>query len=73
MGYGVYIFFASMLIGASIYAYFFIHETKGLRFDQISALFGFEEPEMDYTSKALEDGDSEKGEKSVGSARVEVA
>ncbi|KAI7671661.1 general substrate transporter [Hortaea werneckii] len=73
MGYGVYIFFATMLIGASIYAYFFIHETKGLRFDQISALFGFEEPEMDYTSKSLEDGDSEKGEKSGGSARVEVA
>ncbi|KAI7218912.1 general substrate transporter [Hortaea werneckii] len=73
MGYGVYIFFASMLIGASIYAYFFIHETKGLRFDQISALFGFEEPQIEYSSKALEDGDSEKGEKSGGSARVEVA
>lgn len=41
MGYGVYIFFASMLILASIYAFFFIHETKGLRIDQMDHLFGF--------------------------------
>lgn len=42
MGYGVYIFFASCLVCASIYAYFFIHETKGLRMDQMDHLFGFE-------------------------------
>lgn len=41
MGYGVYIFFASMLILASIYAYFFIHETKGLRIDQCDEIFGY--------------------------------
>ncbi|OAA58074.1 MFS quinate transporter QutD [Niveomyces insectorum RCEF 264] len=41
MGYGVYIFFASCLVCASIYAYFFIHETKGLRMDQMDELFGF--------------------------------
>ncbi|KAK9895425.1 general substrate transporter [Cystobasidium minutum MCA 4210] len=41
MGYGVYIFFASMLILASIYAWFYIPETKGLRIDQCDALFGF--------------------------------
>ncbi|PPJ54681.1 hypothetical protein CBER1_05983 [Cercospora berteroae] len=40
MGYGVYIFFASMLVLSSIYAVFFIHETKGLRPDQMDALFG---------------------------------
>ena len=41
MGYGVYVFFASMLVLAAIYAWFFIHETKGLRPDQIDALFGY--------------------------------
>lgn len=41
MGYGVYIFFATCLIVASIYAYFFIPETKGVRIDQMDHLFGF--------------------------------
>ena len=41
MGYGVYIFFASCLICASVYAFFFIPETKGLRIDQMDHLFGF--------------------------------
>jgi hypothetical protein len=40
MGYGVYIFFASALICASVYAFFFIPETKGLRIDQMDHLFG---------------------------------
>lgn len=41
MGWGVYVLFASCLIAAAIYAYFFIHETKGLRADQMDELFGF--------------------------------
>lgn len=41
MGYGVYIFFATCLIAASVYAFFFIHETKGLRVDQMDELFGY--------------------------------
>ena len=41
MGYGVYIFFASALVCASVYAFFFIPETKGLRIDQMDQLFGF--------------------------------
>jgi hypothetical protein len=41
MGYGVYILFASALICASVYAFFFIPETKGLRIDQMDRLFGF--------------------------------
>ncbi|CZR68507.1 related to quinate transport protein [Phialocephala subalpina] len=41
MGYGVYIFFASTLVCASVYAFFFIPETKGLRIDQMDQLFGF--------------------------------
>jgi Sugar (and other) transporter len=45
MGYGVYIFFASALICASVYAFFFIPETKGLRIDQMDRLFGFTRPE----------------------------
>lgn len=42
MTWGVYVFFASCLVCASVYAYFFIHETKGLRIDQMDHLFGFE-------------------------------
>ena len=42
LGYGVYLFFATMLILAAIYAFFFIHETKGLRIDQMDLLFGFD-------------------------------
>ncbi|OAG08073.1 MFS quinate transporter-like protein QutD [Paraphaeosphaeria sporulosa] len=42
MGWGVYVFFATCLVCASIYAFFFIHETKGLRVDQMDELFGFE-------------------------------
>jgi hypothetical protein len=40
MGYGVYILFATALISASIYAFLFIPETKGLRIDQMDRLFG---------------------------------
>ncbi|GAM90420.1 hypothetical protein ANO11243_084630 [Dothideomycetidae sp. 11243] len=42
MTWGVYVFFASCLICASIYAFFFIYETKGLRIDQMDHLFGAE-------------------------------
>jgi Sugar (and other) transporter len=52
MTYGVYIFFASCLICASIYAFFFIHETKGLRMDQMDQLFGFVGQGTDYTAAA---------------------
>ncbi|OQO11727.1 hypothetical protein B0A48_03454 [Cryoendolithus antarcticus] len=48
LGYGVYIFFATMLILASIYAFFFIHETKGLRMDQMDGVFGLKRPEYAY-------------------------
>ncbi|KAI4708769.1 hypothetical protein J4E89_006828 [Alternaria sp. Ai002NY15] len=45
MEWGVYVFFATALICASIYAFFFIHDTKGLRMDQMDQLFGFEKRE----------------------------
>jgi hypothetical protein len=57
MGYGVYIFFASMLVLASIYAWFYIHETKGLRPDQMDHLFGFERTVTEHA----QDGDSKMG------------
>ncbi|KAF2230988.1 general substrate transporter [Viridothelium virens] len=47
-GYGVYIFFASCLVCASIYAFFFLPETKGLRMDQMDEIFGFVSPGNDY-------------------------
>jgi hypothetical protein len=55
MDYGVYIFFASMLVLASVYAWFFIHETKGLRMDQMDVLFGFVRPGTDYAAKVMDD------------------
>jgi hypothetical protein len=79
MGYGVYVFFASMLVLASIYAWFFIHETKGVRMDQMDELFGFERPPMarDYASKIVEEGDFDeqtggRGLKDSGVSRIEV-
>ena len=76
MNYGVYIFFASMLVLASIYAWFFIHETKGVRMDQMDELFGFERPAGNYTSKAVEEGDFDDHggkQKDTHISRVEVA
>lgn len=40
MGYAIYIFFGCVLVFSATYAYFFIHETKGLRIDQMDQLFG---------------------------------
>lgn len=76
MNYGVYIFFASMLVLASVYAWFFIHETKGVRMDQMDELFGFERPAVDYTSKVIEEGecdDIDGKHKDTQVSRVEVA
>lgn len=74
MGYGVYIFFATMLVGASIYAWFFIRETKGLRMDQMDVLFGFTRPGTEYVVKVVEDEELQVGDKAKqeGSTRIEV-
>ena len=64
-----------MLVLASIYALFFIHETKGLRIDQMDVLFGFVKPGTDYAAKAIDEEDAHAGEdpeKEGGNARVEV-
>ncbi|KAH7132472.1 MFS quinate transporter-like protein QutD [Dendryphion nanum] len=72
MGYGVYILFATSLVCASVFAYFFIHETKGLRMDQMDHLFGFErQPLVGRHSAKVADDDSDRGlEKDV---RVDVS
>lgn len=65
MEWGVYVFFASCLCCASIYAFFFIHDTKGLRIDQIDHLFGFEKREelvAEADAKTADD-ESEHNEK----------
>lgn len=41
MRWGVYVFFATALVCASVYAWFCIYDTKGLRMDQMDELFGF--------------------------------
>jgi hypothetical protein len=65
MGWGVYVFFATCLVCASIYAWFFIHDTKGLRIDEMDKLFGFERTrEYDVpTSSSKTDDESEHNEK----------
>ncbi|KAF1846053.1 general substrate transporter [Cucurbitaria berberidis CBS 394.84] len=77
MGWGVYVFFATMLICASIYAFLFIHDTKGLRMDQMDHLFGFEGQRAEFIAQAhanadakAVDDESEHHEK-VGSAKVD--
>ncbi|KAK0306621.1 hypothetical protein LTR54_009275 [Friedmanniomyces endolithicus] len=74
MGYGVYVFFATMLVLASVYAWFFIYETKGLRIDQMDELFGFVRPGTDYPAKALGEDDEARyiDEKQRAEARLEV-
>lgn len=76
MGFGVYIFFASMLILASIYAWFFIHETKGVRMDQMDELFGFARPGAGNDPKMVEEGEYDLGlskQEDTQVSRVEVA
>ncbi|KAF2475048.1 MFS quinate transporter-like protein QutD [Lindgomyces ingoldianus] len=74
MGYGVYVFFATCLVGASIYAYFFIHETKGLRMDQMDHLFGFEREEVALAGDVkMGDGESEHEKEVKVDVRKEVA
>lgn len=68
MEWGVYVFFASCLICASIYAYFFIHETKGLRIDQMDHLFGFER----QSPLAVPDGKADDVSEHEKEAHVEV-
>ncbi|KAF2113146.1 MFS quinate transporter-like protein QutD [Lophiotrema nucula] len=62
MEWGVYVFFASCLMCASIYAFFFIRETKGLRIDQMDHLFGLEreQPPIEPEDKADAQSDHEK-------------
>lgn len=67
MRWGVYVFFATSLIAASIYAFFFIHDTKGLRMDQMDQLFGFDRKEQAPSSLVSDnkmiDDESEHNEK----------
>ncbi|KAH8633937.1 quinate permease [Alternaria alternata] len=59
MEWGVYVFFATCLICASVYAFFFIHDTKGLRMDQMDELFGFEKREEFIVQADGKDADYE--------------
>lgn len=69
-------FFATTLVFGSIYATFYIHETKGLRIDQMDQVFGFDRPPMDeFSAKPyVQDHKSEMSheEKQTGHSRVEV-
>lgn len=65
-----------MLVPASIYTWFFIHEIKGVRMDQMDDLFGFERPKTDYASKVVKEGGFDgRGGKQIDTqvSRVEVA
>ncbi|KXT16686.1 hypothetical protein AC579_5259 [Pseudocercospora musae] len=71
MDYGVYIFFASCLIVAAIYAYFFIHETKGLRLDEMDKIFGFARSESRYAPENKPGRESFEDDKGNVAATVE--
>ncbi|OQE18237.1 hypothetical protein PENSTE_c018G09639 [Penicillium steckii] len=43
-GYGTWFFFASILIVATIWAFFLLPETKGLTIDQMDMIFGYNSP-----------------------------
>lgn len=75
MTWGVYVFFASCLVCASVYAYFFIHETKGLRIDQMDRLFGFErERQLSPAPESKSEADSLRKQSEVVEVdRKEVA
>jgi len=72
MGYGVYIFFASCLICASIYAFFFIRETKGLRVDQMDQLFGFDKGEQAGLVAGKQEDDLRDDHQNVGPAEAKT-
>jgi hypothetical protein len=65
-----------MLVLASIYSWFFIHETKGVWMDQMHQLFGFDRPAPSYAPKAIEEGDFEDydgKQKDAQVSRIELA
>jgi hypothetical protein len=65
MQWGVYVLFATCLLCASVYAFFFIHDTKGLRMDQMDQLFGFVRKNESVAHESLNsfDNESEHNEK----------
>lgn len=75
MGWGVYVLFATALLVGSVYAYFFIHDTKGLRMDQMDHLFGFDsnihQATPNVADQKLGDDESERHEK-VSKIRTEA-
>ncbi|EFQ35347.1 hypothetical protein CGRA01v4_13357 [Colletotrichum graminicola] len=50
LNYGVWFFFACWMLTASVWAYFFLPETKGLTIDQMDRLFGYEGDRLAHTS-----------------------
>ncbi|CAI7580203.1 hypothetical protein N7533_009886 [Penicillium manginii] len=44
LGYGTWFFFASILIIATIWAFFLLPETKGLTIEQMDMIFGYNQP-----------------------------
>lgn len=60
-----------MLVAASIYAFFSIHETKGLRMDQMDELFGYKRPESHYV-KELDPEVTDKESGKGSGIRIEV-
>lgn len=74
MGWGVYVFFATCLICASIYAWFFIHDTKGLRMDEMDKLFGFERTrEYDVATPSTKADDESEHNEKIGTVHVDNA
>lgn len=72
MGWGVYVFFATCLICSSIFAWFFIHDTKGLRIDEIDKLFGFERTtEYDVPTPSSKTDDEDEHNEKVAAVHID--
>ncbi|KAK2001126.1 quinate transporter [Colletotrichum falcatum] len=66
-GYGTWFFFASWMIVATAWAYFFLPETKGLTMDQMDVIFGYAhdarpEPSAKLVDAALDDNKAKSSE-----------
>lgn len=61
LGYGTWFFFASVMMTAAIWSYFFVPETKGTTMEQLDVIFGYtRDRNFGLFEESLEDDDSKK-------------
>ncbi|KAF3916465.1 hypothetical protein ABW20_dc0100239 [Dactylellina cionopaga] len=72
LGYGTYMFFASLMVAMGIWAYFFIPETKGKSLEDMEVIFGaITEENLARDRKAAEFELNEKNDGKLGVQHIE--